>query len=82
MNGANTGSDWAFCKNEQEGPGSHYYEASNTTGLVFFFFFLQEKVPLLENYLNLPSLTYCPLLSDISRQQELKGLGPSPLGPK
>ena len=43
MNGANTGSDWAFCKNEQEGPGSHYYEASNTTGLVFFFFSCKNK---------------------------------------
>lgn len=37
MNGANTGSDWAFCKNEQEGPGSHHDDASDTTGLVSLF---------------------------------------------
>lgn len=85
MNGANTESDWAVCKKEQEGPGNHYDDVSNTTGLVVFFFFFPSCK---KKYLSW-RITLIYLLSPtahssgtISQHQELKGLGPSPFGPK
>lgn len=81
------GSDWAFCKNEQE--GLKVIIILFQIQLVWSFFSCKIKTkqtkknpsPGESPYASLPSLTYSPLLWDNQPGKELKGLGPSPFGP-